>query len=83
MRKNLALLVIVAFAVWVGAPILIGMTPEEFFNALKFAAIFLALMWAFAELVTPPRKPRKAKQPVPGVYGPDQHAAGFVAKEVG
>lgn len=22
-------------------------------------------------------------QPVPGVYGPDQHAAGFVAKEVG
>lgn len=26
-------------------------------------------------------KPRQC-QPVPGVYGPDQHAAGFVAKEV-
>lgn len=27
--------------------------------------------------------PKKPRQPVPGVYGPEQHAAGFVAKEVG
>jgi len=65
MRKILAMVIIVAFAAWVSAPIFMSMTPDEFLAGLRFVAIFLIVAGAFIELSKPDPKPR---QPVPGVY---------------
>lgn len=57
---------------------------EGYFDAEDAAAVLRAMLKPLlGDEGALPQSEENPRQPVPGVYGPDQHATGFVAKEVG